>query len=236
MSVFEDPRSLDRKKPRSRLRGLAGHGSEERDGAPASAHRGAGRGRWRERSTVSIIVRAGSPAPMSSSMGTASASACLRSAPAAGNFGGSRAWFPRDGAGRRCRIPEERNSTVHKILRKRAYTGEFTYKGKLYTGVYEPLISVELWEEVQAVLDGRPPQEREPGLHRGGDSSPSPRTSCSKVELPNGNGKWSIWCFRTANGGRGSSRANIGNRLILLLLRLRGALDQKRGQTVIPDW
>jgi hypothetical protein len=46
-------------------------------------------------------------------------------------------------------------STVHKILRKRAYCGEYVYKGVTYTGSYEPLISRELWEDVQAVLDGR---------------------------------------------------------------------------------
>ncbi len=35
-----------------------------------------------------------------------------------------------------------------------ARLSEFTYKGKLYAGAYEPIISVELWEQVQAVLDG----------------------------------------------------------------------------------
>ncbi len=47
------------------------------------------------------------------------------------------------------------NSTIHKILRKRTYTGDYNYNGVSYHGTYEPLISRELWEQVQAVLDGR---------------------------------------------------------------------------------
>jgi DNA invertase Pin-like site-specific DNA recombinase len=46
-------------------------------------------------------------------------------------------------------------STVHKILRKRAYSGDFDYNGVLYHGTYEPLITRELWQQVQDVLDGR---------------------------------------------------------------------------------
>jgi hypothetical protein len=42
----------------------------------------------------------------------------------------------------------------HTILRKRAYTGEFTYKGKLYSGVYEGLISLGLGEQVQPCSAG----------------------------------------------------------------------------------
>ncbi len=46
-------------------------------------------------------------------------------------------------------------STVHKILRSRIYTGEFEWLGKRYQGTHEPLITPELWERVQGVLDGR---------------------------------------------------------------------------------
>jgi hypothetical protein len=46
-------------------------------------------------------------------------------------------------------------STVHSILRNRLYTGWFEWNGKLYQGRHEPLVSVELWERVQAVMDGR---------------------------------------------------------------------------------
>jgi hypothetical protein len=43
-------------------------------------------------------------------------------------------------------------STVHKILRKRAYTGDYDYNGVTYHGNYEPIVSMELWEQVQDVL------------------------------------------------------------------------------------
>ena len=46
-------------------------------------------------------------------------------------------------------------STVHTILRNRLYTGQFEWNGKLYQGKHEPLVSVELWERVQGVMDGR---------------------------------------------------------------------------------
>jgi site-specific DNA recombinase len=46
-------------------------------------------------------------------------------------------------------------SAVHSILRNRLYTGQFKWNGKLIQGKHEPLVSVELWERVQGVLDGR---------------------------------------------------------------------------------
>ena len=46
-------------------------------------------------------------------------------------------------------------SAVHSILRNRLYTGQYEWNGKLIKGAHEPLISLELWERVQAVLDGR---------------------------------------------------------------------------------
>ena len=46
-------------------------------------------------------------------------------------------------------------SAVHSILRNRLYTGQFEWNGKLYQGRHEALVSVELWERVQGVLDGR---------------------------------------------------------------------------------
>ena len=46
-------------------------------------------------------------------------------------------------------------STIHKILRNRVYTGDFDFDGVTYRGTYEPIISRELWERVQAILDGR---------------------------------------------------------------------------------
>ena len=46
-------------------------------------------------------------------------------------------------------------TTLQKILRKRIYTGEFNYGGALYQGSHEPLVTHEVWNRVQAILDGR---------------------------------------------------------------------------------
>ena len=46
-------------------------------------------------------------------------------------------------------------STLHRILRKRIYTGEFDYAGATYQGSHEPLVTREIWERVQEVLSGR---------------------------------------------------------------------------------
>ena len=56
-------------------------------------------------------------------------------------------------------------STVHSILRNRLYTGWFEWNGKLYQGKHEPLVSVELWERVQGVLDGRNTSKRRRMTH-----------------------------------------------------------------------
>jgi DNA invertase Pin-like site-specific DNA recombinase len=46
-------------------------------------------------------------------------------------------------------------STVHTTLRNRLYTGEFEWNGHVYLGKHQPLVTRELWERVQGVLDGR---------------------------------------------------------------------------------
>ena len=46
-------------------------------------------------------------------------------------------------------------STIYKILRNRIYTGQFDWNGKLYQGKHEPLVSLDLWERAQAVMNGR---------------------------------------------------------------------------------
>ena len=46
-------------------------------------------------------------------------------------------------------------STVHSALRNRLYMGEFEWNGRLHLGKHQPLITRELWERVQGVLDGR---------------------------------------------------------------------------------
>ncbi len=56
-------------------------------------------------------------------------------------------------------------SAVHSILRNRLYTGQFEWNGKLIQGRHQPLISVELWERVQGVLDGRNVSKARRGKH-----------------------------------------------------------------------
>jgi site-specific DNA recombinase len=46
-------------------------------------------------------------------------------------------------------------STVHAILRNRLYAGVFEWNGRSYVGSHQPLVSPELWERVQGVLDSR---------------------------------------------------------------------------------
>jgi site-specific DNA recombinase len=46
-------------------------------------------------------------------------------------------------------------STVHKILRNRLYMGEFEWNGHLYQGSHQPLVTRDLWERVQDMMDGR---------------------------------------------------------------------------------
>ncbi len=46
-------------------------------------------------------------------------------------------------------------STVHKLLRSRLYTGQFEWLGKVYSGNHQPLISFDLWQCAQDILDGR---------------------------------------------------------------------------------
>jgi site-specific DNA recombinase len=46
-------------------------------------------------------------------------------------------------------------STVHQILRKRLYTGDFDWDGTTYTGSHEPLVTRECWQRVQELLDVR---------------------------------------------------------------------------------
>jgi len=46
-------------------------------------------------------------------------------------------------------------STLHLILRKRIYTGDFDWDGVTYQGKHEALVSKETWDAVQALLDRR---------------------------------------------------------------------------------
>ncbi len=56
-------------------------------------------------------------------------------------------------------------STVHTILRCRLYTGMFEWNGKLIQGKHAPLVSTDLWERVQGVLDGRNGRKAKRGKH-----------------------------------------------------------------------
>ncbi len=46
-------------------------------------------------------------------------------------------------------------SNIHAILRNRLYSGDFEWNGRRYKGRHEPLVTRELWERVQGILDGR---------------------------------------------------------------------------------
>ena len=56
-------------------------------------------------------------------------------------------------------------SSIHKILRNRLYTGEFEWHGQLCKGRHRPLVTHELWERVQGVLDGRNARKTRRGNH-----------------------------------------------------------------------
>src|SRR3982074_3237683 len=56
-------------------------------------------------------------------------------------------------------------STVHAILRNRLYAGAFEWNGRRYLGTHQPLVSSELWERVQDVLDGRQAKKHRRAKH-----------------------------------------------------------------------
>jgi site-specific DNA recombinase len=46
-------------------------------------------------------------------------------------------------------------STTHKIQRNRICSGDFDFDGTMCHGTYEPIVSRQLWEQVQAILNDR---------------------------------------------------------------------------------
>lgn len=44
-------------------------------------------------------------------------------------------------------------SSVHRILNNPIYYGDFLWKGKLYHGIHEPIVSKELWGKAQEILN-----------------------------------------------------------------------------------
>jgi site-specific DNA recombinase len=65
---------------------------------------------------------------------------------------------------------------VHTTLRNRIYIGEFEWNGHLYLGKHQPLVSRDLWERVQGVLDGRHAKKNRRVKH---DFAFSGLTTCS---------------------------------------------------------
>jgi site-specific DNA recombinase len=56
-------------------------------------------------------------------------------------------------------------ATVHKILHNRIYTGDFDFDGRMYRGKYEPIISRELWQRVQEIIQQRLGRRRHKQKH-----------------------------------------------------------------------
>ena len=52
---------------------------------------------------------------------------------------------------------------VHAILWNRIYTGDFEWKGRYHRGKHQPLVTRELWQRVQGVLDARNASKLRPG-------------------------------------------------------------------------
>ena len=48
-----------------------------------------------------------------------------------------------------------KSAAVHQILRNRIYTGDFDWNGQRFKGTHSPIVSYELWEKAQAILDQR---------------------------------------------------------------------------------
>ena len=46
-------------------------------------------------------------------------------------------------------------SLVHQILRKRLYCGDFDWDGQTYHGTHQPLVTKEVWERAQSLLDAK---------------------------------------------------------------------------------
>lgn len=46
-------------------------------------------------------------------------------------------------------------STLHQLLRKRIYSGDFDYDGTTYKGTHDPIVTKEVWDSVQRILDKR---------------------------------------------------------------------------------
>jgi site-specific DNA recombinase len=57
------------------------------------------------------------------------------------------------------------HATVHNILRNRIYTGDFDWNEQTYHGVHTGLVTRDLWNQAQAILDGRFAKRRRRAKH-----------------------------------------------------------------------
>ena len=57
--------------------------------------------------------------------------------------------------------PRFYRSSLHRLLRNRAYIGEVDFRGKWYPGTHEPLVDMETWSRVQQLLGDRKYQSAE---------------------------------------------------------------------------
>src|SRR5262249_19895789 len=57
-------------------------------------------------------------------------------------------------------------TTIHRILTSRVYVGQYEWRGRLFTGTHEPLVSAELWHLVQDALADRQAHRRRRTRHQ----------------------------------------------------------------------
>jgi site-specific DNA recombinase len=51
-------------------------------------------------------------------------------------------------------------SLVHQILRKRLYAGDFDWDGVTYHGTHQPLVTKEVWERIQQLINAKKPKAK----------------------------------------------------------------------------
>ena len=77
-------------------------------------------------------------------------------------------------------------STLHQILRKRIYSGDFDWDGETYTGKHEGIVSRQTWEKVQAHLNRRGETKQHRIKHdfaySGSSAAAIAAASCRRIE------------------------------------------------------
>jgi len=69
-----------------------------------------------------------------------------------------KAWVSSTGKVRAARFMDK--GTIYKILRNPIYAGKIRHKNETYPGEHKPIISMETWEKVQAILTANATRER----------------------------------------------------------------------------